>query len=84
MIEQIIPSMGIFIGIVLLFKLNPRNVDSFLRKEAKRGLNNNFKIDDNWHSQGRVYTEGLTFIEEKNGKQYFIRQGKLADSGLLH
>ena len=84
MIEQFIPLMGLVIGIVLLIKLNPRNIDSFLKEEAKRGIKENFKVDDNWNSQGRVYTEGLTLIEEKNGKQYFIKQAKLADTGLLH
>ena len=84
MIEQIIPFIGLLVGIVLLIKLNPRNVDIFLVQEANRGLKDNFKIDDKWHSQGRVYTKGLTFIEEENGKQYFVRQAKLADTGLLH
>lgn len=84
MIEQVIPLIGLVAGIVLLIKLNPRNVDSFLKKEAKRGLYDNFKIDNTWNSQGRVYTEGLTLIEEKNAKQYFVRQAKLADTGLLH
>ena len=84
MIEQVLPFIGLVAGIVLLIKLNPRNVDSFLKKEARRGLHDNFKIDNTWHSQGRVYTEGLTLIEEKNAQHYFVRQAKLADTGLLH
>ncbi len=84
MIEQVIPLMGLLVGIVSLVKLNPLSVDSFLRKEAKRGLEDNFKTDDNWHSEGRVYTEGLTLIEKDDGKLFFIKQAKLADTGILH
>jgi hypothetical protein len=84
MIEQVLPFIGLLVGIVLLVKLNPRNVDSFLVEEANRGLKDNFKMDEKWHSQGRVYTKGLTLIEEKNGEIYFVRQAKLADTGLLH
>ncbi|MDQ7085471.1 MAG: hypothetical protein Q9M36_11330 [Sulfurovum sp.] len=84
MIEQIIPFVGLLVGIVLLVKLNPRNIDTFLRAEAKRGLQENFKISDKWHSEGRVYTEGLTLIEDKKGRIAFVRQAKLADTGLLH
>jgi len=84
-IETLLPFFSLGFGILLLIKLNPINVNTFLRKEAKRGLKENFKIDDTWHSQGRVFTKGLTFIEEKeSGKQYFVRQAKLADTGLLH
>lgn len=84
MIEQFIPFMGLIVGIVSLIKLNPFSVNSFLRAEAKRGLKDNFKVNDDWNSQGRVYTEGLTLIKKKNGKHFFIKQAKLADTGLLH
>ncbi len=84
MVEDFIPFIGLIVGVVLLVKLNPLNIDIFLKKEAKRGLTDNFKVDDNWNSQGRVYTEGLTLIKKKNGKSSFIKQAKLADTGLLH
>ena len=84
MIEQVLPFIGLFIGIFLLIKLNPINVDSFLREEAKRGINNNFKVNNLWNSQGKVYTEGLTLVEKKDGTAKFIKQSKLADTALLY
>ena len=82
--EQIFAFFGLFSGIFLLYKLNPIKVDSFLRNEAKRGIYNNFTKDKSWNSEGRVYTEGLTLIKQKDGKKKFIQQAKLADTGLLH
>ncbi len=84
MIEQVIALIGLLIGLVSLVKLNPLGIDGFLRKEAKRGLQNNFKTDNDWHSEGRVYTEGLTLIEKDDKKLFFVKQAKLADTGLLH
>jgi len=84
MFEQIFAFMSLSFGIFLLYKLNPIKVDSFLRNEAKRGFFNNFSKDESWNSEGRVYTEGLTLIKQKDGKKRFIQQTKLADTGLLH
>jgi len=84
MIEQVLPFIGLFIGIFLLVKLNPIYIDRFLREEAKRGINDNFKSKASWNSQGKVYTEGLTLVKNRDGKIEFINQSKLADTALLH
>ena len=47
--------------------------DSFVFKEAKRYLFGFNKIDNNWSSSGRVYTNGIALIEDKKtGKKEFI------------
>lgn len=84
MYEQFFAIISLIIGIYLLYKLNPIKVDSFLRSEADRGLNKKYTKDDNWSSEGRVYTKGLSLVTQKNGRKKFIKQAKLADTGLLH
>lgn len=84
MYEQFFAIISLIIGLYLLYKLNPIKVDSFLRNEADRGLNQKFKKEDDWSSEGRVYTKGLSLTTQKNGRKKFIRQAKLADTGLLH
>ena len=54
----------------------------FMEQESKRCLNGLCEIDDNWSSQGKVYTKGFAIVEE-NGKQRFVKQAKLCDMGLL-
>ena len=56
--------------------------NEFMESEASRILNNYCEVDDNWSSNGRIYTKGFTVIEE-NGKQRFVKQAKLCDAGIL-
>jgi len=81
--EHYLGIISLIIGLYLLYILNPINIDPFLREEADRCLNHKCEADEDWNSQGRVYSEGLALIE-KDGKKKFINQRKLADSGLLH
>lgn len=84
MITQLISITFLIFGFYLLYKLNPIKVNPFLRKESKRGIYNHFKIENDWNSEGRVYSIGLTLIKHKNGKKEFIQQSKLVDSALLY
>jgi len=84
MIEEYIGLISLLLGIFLLYKLNPINVDPFLRKKADRVLNHNAECTKNWNSEGRVYCTGLALITLKNGKKKFIKQSKLCDTGILH
>ncbi len=66
--------------LVWAIKRNP-----FIEKEVERYAD---KIceepnDDSWSSEGRLYTRGLTLVEDKNGKKKFIKQVKLCDIGLF-
>lgn len=58
--------------------------DEFLENESERCLNNFCEISGNWNSEGRVYTNGLTFTKDKtSGEINFVKQAKLCDIGLL-
>ena len=57
--------------------------DKFLESEADRCLNNFCEVDDNWNSNGKVYTKGLAFVKDKNNNLKIIKQAKLCDIGLL-
>lgn len=56
--------------------------DDFLASESNRCLNNFCQVDDNWNSNGKVYTKGLAVVQ-KDGKKQFIKQAKLCDIGIL-
>ena len=75
---------GIFLFLAILsasfiwsFKKN-----EFMEQEAKRCVNGLCEADDEWSSNGRIYTRGFTVIKE-NGKNRFIKQAKLCDAGIL-
>ena len=82
--EQIIGVISLFVGLFLFYKLNPINIDPFLRSEANRVLSKNSEINKSWNSQGRVYSTGVALITLKNGRKKFIKQAKLCDTGILH
>ena len=56
--------------------------DDFFASESNRCLNDFCQVDDNWNSNGKVYTKGLAVVQ-KNGKKQFIKQAKLCDIGIL-
>ena len=58
-------------------------IPKVFKKEAKRCLNNFCEVDENWNSNGKVYTKGLAVIEE-NEKKRFIKQAKVCDIGILN
>lgn len=56
--------------------------DRFMETEAKRCISSYCEVDGKWSSQGKIYTNGFTVIEE-NGKKRFVKQAKLCDAGIL-
>ena len=77
--------IGIFlvvlVGYILYGKITR---DSFETQEAKRYLFGFNEVDDNWSSNGRVYTNGIALIEDKKtGEKRFIKQAELCDIGIL-
>ena len=78
----IIGAMLLCIGILSMFRKN--YVAKFKREEANRYLFEGNKIDDNWSSNGFIYTEGLALIEDKKTKEKtFLKQSELCDIGIL-
>jgi hypothetical protein len=78
----ILGAILLYIGISSIFKKNYPAI--FKREEAKRYLFKGNEIDDNWSSNGLIYTEGLALIEDKkNNKKDFIKQAELCDIGIL-
>lgn len=80
--------IGVFflvLGLFLIIKLNPINIDPFLREEAERAFkkNNKFERTENCPHNGKVHSEGLSIDERKDGKIGFVRQAKLVDTSIL-
>lgn len=80
---EILAIAFLFIGLLGASFLWNFKKDKFFEKEAKRCLNNFCEIDENWNSNGKVYTKGLAVIEE-NGKKRFVKQAKICDIGILN
>ena len=81
--------MGLlFAGILLFLALLSASFvwnfkkNQFMEQESKRVFNDLCKVNNDWNSQGRVYTNGFTVTEE-NGNMNFIKQSKLCDGGIL-
>ena len=51
--------------VIFGFYLTRSRKKTFEYEEAKRYLFKFNKVDDSWSSRGRVYTQGLTLIEDK-------------------
>ena len=79
--------MYVGLGVILLIfglYLTKFRERTFEYEEAKRYLFKFNKVDDNWSSRGRVYTQGLALIEnKKTGKKEFIKQAELCDIRIL-
>lgn len=75
----------LFLGLLSAgFLWNFGKRDAFLENEADRCLNNFCKVDDSWNSEGKVFTNGVTFTKNKRtGEVDIIKQAKLCDVGLL-
>ena len=56
--------------------------DEFMEKEAKRCIGSYCEAGSDWSSNGKIYTNGFTIVEE-NGKKRYIKQAKLCDAGIL-
>jgi hypothetical protein len=83
MFLEILGFIFFIIGIMLLMFLYGKK-DTFLSTEAKRYFSKNNEIDSSWHSHGRVYTEGIALIEDKQTNQKrFIKQAELCDIGIM-
>ena len=66
---------------VFFFKIN--NNDSKVKEEAKRILFGYAEVDDNYSSEGRIYTRGLSLIKKDGDSKYtLISQAKICDIGL--
>lgn len=79
---EILAIVFLFSGIICASFLWSFKEDKFFKKEAKRCLNNFCEVDENWNSNGKVYSKGLAVIEEK-GKKRFVKQAKVCDIGIL-
>ncbi|WP_148570672.1 hypothetical protein [Aliarcobacter cryaerophilus] len=80
---EILAIAFLFLGLLGASFLWSFKEDKFFKKEAKRCLNNFCEVDENWNSNGKVYTKGLAVIEE-NEKKRFIKQAKVCDIGILN
>ena len=70
--------------VIFGFYLTRSRKKTFEYEEAKRYLFKFNKVDDNWSSRGRVYTQGVALIEDKKtGEKKFIKQAELCDIGIL-
>ena len=67
---MLIAIFTLFIGILGLSFLWSFKKDKFLENESDRCLNNFCEVDENWNSNGKLYTRGLAVIEE-NGKTIY-------------
>jgi hypothetical protein len=76
---------GIVLVVLVCYILYKRVTrDSFEVQEAKRYLVGFNEVDENWSSNGRVYTNGIALIEDKKtGEKRFIKQAELCDIGIL-
>jgi len=78
----------LFAGILLFLALLSASFvwnfkkNQFMEQESKRVFNDLCKVNNDWNSQGRVYTNGFTVTEE-NENMNFIKQSKLCDGGIL-
>lgn len=79
---MLIAIFTLFVGVLGLSFLWSFKEDRLLEKESKRCLNDFCEADENWNSNGKLYTRGLAVIEE-NGKKRFVKQAKVCDIGLL-
>ena len=74
--------IGIIIGIY--FIRISKKITLFKFNEAKRYFVGFNKIDNNWSSRGRVYTNGIALLKDKkSNKKFFIKQAELCDIGIL-
>ena len=80
---EILAIVFLFTGLIGASFLWSFKKDKFFEKEAKRCLNDFCEVDENWNSNGKVYTKGLAVIEE-NEKKRFIKQAKVCDIGILN
>lgn len=80
---EILAIAFLFVGLLGASFLWSFKKDKFFEKEAKRCLKNFCEVDENWNSNGKVYTKGLAVIEE-NEKKRFIKQAKVCDIGILN
>lgn len=79
---EIIGLLILFVGFISAGLFWRFKRDDFLARESDRCLNRFCEVDNNWNSEGRVYTKGLAVIE-KDGKKRFVKQAKLCDIGIL-
>ena len=71
-----------FLSAVFLWNFGKK--DKFLEEESNRCLNNFCKVEDNWNSEGKVYSEKIMFLKNQETKEIeIIKQVKLRDMGIL-
>lgn len=78
--------LGIFSLILsaYMFKSFRVNQNNFSIQEAKRYFLKRNESNKSWHSNGRVYTNGIALIQNNKTKQKrFIKQSELCDIGIL-
>jgi hypothetical protein len=55
---------------------------TFSESEAERVFFDFAREPDNWNSQGRSFTKGISMITDKDGKRKLIPQSRLVDGGI--
>jgi len=70
----------------IAFKLlsKPKNSNHFMMLESSRIIYNNAEVTEDYSSQGRVFTRGLSLIKKDGDEKYtLISQAKVCDIGLF-
>ena len=81
--EIIYFTLAFVLSVLITSLFTKKKKNKFLEDEAERYIFKNSRVNENWSSQGRTYTNGIAFII-KDGKKKIINQSKLADTGLLY
>lgn len=69
----------IFIALALVYKLfEEKHVESeYLSEQAERYFNKRNEVDENWHSNGKNYTRGVSLIKTGKNEYAFLKQSKI-------
>ena len=71
-----------YLAIKILTK--PKNSNQFMMAESSRIMYNNAEVTEDYSSQGRVFTRGLSLIKKEGDEKYtLISQAKVCDIGLF-
>ena len=82
-IKLLVLFLCIYVSLLILPLVFVFKKDKEIEEEVKR-WSNFCESDDNWTSKGRLYSTGLTVIEDKKTrKKRFVKQKKLVDIGLV-
>jgi len=82
LILLIVGIFSLFVTIRLILKIDIFKSE-FLKNESIRILSDNARVDENYTSQGRIFTRGLAVVKDKESDKFrIIAQAKPCDIGL--